>query len=125
MERNRKSNGDPLGKIESYDFGKIVVEGQVYTSDLIIFPDHIKRNWWRKEGHKLSIEDLNEIVKARPEILVVGTGYSGCVEIPKETEEFMLSRGIQMIAKPTREAVELYNRLFEKRKVVGAFHLTC
>jgi len=33
--------------IESYSFGQMVIDGQEYTSDLIIFPDRINSSWWR------------------------------------------------------------------------------
>ena len=59
--------------IDSYGFGEIVVDGQRYTSDVIIYPDRVDSSWWRKEGHRLSIEDLEDIVKAKPETLIVGT----------------------------------------------------
>jgi len=36
--------------IDGYSFGRIVVEGKEYTSDLIIYPDHIQGDWWREEG---------------------------------------------------------------------------
>lgn len=35
--------------INSYDFGRIVVDGKAYTSDVIIFPDRVNSYWWRKE----------------------------------------------------------------------------
>jgi len=39
--------------IESYDFGRIVVNGRKFGSDLIIFPDRVNGGWWRKEGRTL------------------------------------------------------------------------
>jgi hypothetical protein len=44
--------------ITSYDFGHIIIDGKRYTSDLIVFPDRVKVGWWRKEGHRLQLEDL-------------------------------------------------------------------
>jgi len=41
--------------IEHYSFGRIVIDGKEYTKDLIIYPDKIRANWWRKEGHKLRL----------------------------------------------------------------------
>ena len=37
--------------IESYGFGRMKIDGVTYTSDLIIFADHVKSDWWRIEGH--------------------------------------------------------------------------
>ena len=111
--------------IESYEFGRIVIDGRVYTSDLILFPDRVRSDWWRKEGHRLSVEDLGEIVRAKPEVLVVGTGHSGLVEIPGETARFIRSKGIELVAEPTRKATEIYNELSKSKRVVAALHLTC
>ncbi|RLI30667.1 hypothetical protein DRO48_02760, partial [Candidatus Bathyarchaeota archaeon] len=44
--------------IEAYGFGYIVVDGKRYTSDVIIFPDRVMDGWWRKEGHRLYVDDL-------------------------------------------------------------------
>lgn len=114
-----------MHKIESYEFGKMVIDGRSYTSDLILFQDRVEGGWWRREGHRLSIEDLKEIVKAKPEVLIVGTGNSGLMKIPNDTADFLQSKGVKLIAEPTKKAAELYNKLPKKEKVVAAFHLTC
>ncbi|KXB00080.1 hypothetical protein AKJ42_01810 [candidate division MSBL1 archaeon SCGC-AAA261C02] len=111
--------------IESYSFGKIVIDGQRYTNDVIIFPNRVKDDWWRKEGHSLHPEDLEEVMEEEPEVLVVGKGHSGLVTIPEETKKFIESRGIDLIAKPTEEACEEFNELSKTKKVVAALHLTC
>jgi hypothetical protein len=112
--------------IESYDFGRIVVDGKEYTADLIIFPDRVKAGWWRKEGHRLNIADIEEAVEERPEVLVVGTGYSGLMKVTAETKRYIEERGIEIIIQPTKQACETYNKLIQSgKKAVAAFHLTC
>ena len=88
--------------IESYDFGRIVINGRKFGSDLIIFPSRVKGNWWRKEGHILSVDDVKEIFDAKPEVLLVGTGYSGLMKIPQQTERYLESSGIKLIAAKTQ-----------------------
>jgi len=111
--------------IESYDFGRIVINGKKFGSDVIIFADRIDGNWWRREGHALSVDDLKEIVEARPEVLIVGTGYSGLMKIPPETERYLKSLGIELIAAKTEKACKIYNELSKSRKAVAVLHLTC
>ena len=111
--------------IESYSFGSMVVDGKEYTNDLIIYPDHIQSSWWRIDGHRLDIEDIKEVLEVKPEVLVVGTGASGLVEIPEETEKHTGSKGIRLIAQRTEEAYKTFNELSKSKKVIGAFHLTC
>jgi len=111
--------------IDSYAFGQIVVDGRTYTSDIIIFSDRIKGNWWRREGHRLHPEDIEEVVNEKPEVIIVGRGYSGLMEIPSETADHLKAKGIELIAENTGKATELYNKLSKSRKVVAALHLTC
>ncbi len=114
--------------IESYEFGAIVINGKRYTSDVIVFPERVIDGWWRKEGHRLHVEDLEEIFKQepKPEVLVLGTGYYGLVKISAEAEDTLRSQGIELVAQPTREACQTFNKILKSNKlVVGAFHLTC
>jgi len=114
--------------INSYNFGVIEIDGKRYTTDVIIFPDRVLDGWWRKEGHRLCLEDLSKVLNAepRPEALVVGTGYSGLVKLLSEVEEAMKNRGIRFITQPTKEACQTFNRISESgQRVVAALHLTC
>jgi len=117
--------------IEKYDFGVLRVDGKEYRRDVIIYREgarggpRVDASWWRKEGHRLDRADLDEVVKAKPEVLVVGTGYDGCMQVPEETVEFLKKLGIELFAGPTQEACRRYNELQNVRNVVAALHLTC
>ena len=111
--------------IDEYEFGKIVIEGKTYTSDVIIFPDSVMGSWWRKEGHNLCLEDLESVLANPPEVLIIGTGYGGAMHVPQEVLKDLVSRGIKVIVEPTRKAVNSYNELSQKQKTVAALHLTC
>lgn len=82
--------------IDSYEFGLIIIHGKEYNSDIIVFPEKVRENWWRKEGHSLCMEDLKEVVecKPKPEVLIVGTGYYGLVKILPEVENSLKTLGI-------------------------------
>jgi hypothetical protein len=114
--------------IETYDFGVMVINGKRYTSDLIVYQEQVFDGWWRKEGHRLYIEDLNKIFsfEPKPKVLVVGTGYYGLLKVSSEIEEALKSHGIEMVAQPTKEAFQTFNKLLGLgKRVAGAFHLTC
>lgn len=111
--------------IEHYEFGKIVVDGKRYTTDLMISPHFVKDGWWRKEGHRLWPEDLGEVIKQGPEILVVGTGALGLLEVLPETRGYLKEQQIELVVEKTEEACATYNRLCDSRLVVAALHLTC
>lgn len=111
--------------IDSYEFGKIVVDGRVFRSDIILDAVSVHADWWRKEGHALCLEDLDEILKRDPEVLIVGTGYSGLVKVKSEVVRKLESLGIELIIKKTEEACREYNKRVAAEGVVAALHLTC
>jgi hypothetical protein len=112
--------------VESYKFGQITVNGKSYSSDVIIFPDRVKDHWWRKEGHRLRIEELKEVLEAKPDMLVIGTGYYGLMKVPAEVKQHIEKKRIKVVVQPTKEAYETFNQLIKSgKKVVAAFHLTC
>jgi len=92
--------------IESYGFGRITINGRRYSRDVIIFPDNVKDGWWRREGHRLSLEDLKDVFEAKPEVLVIGTGYSGLMKVPQEVKDYVKSKNIQLIVENTRKACQ-------------------
>jgi len=112
--------------IDSYSFGEMRVNGEVYTKDLIVFPDKITPNWWRCEGHSLGIEDLEQVLSFDPDVLIVGTGSSGLMRIPQATRKALQGKHIELRAGFTDQAVLIFNEQIKKgTKVAGVFHLTC
>ncbi len=60
--------------IDSYNFGKMVVEDVAYKNDLIVCGDKIVSDWWRREGHELAVEDISDSVqKFNPSVIIIGT----------------------------------------------------
>ncbi len=112
-------------KIDSYSFGRIVIDGRTYTSDVILYPGRVDASWWRKEGHLLQFEDVAEAVQAKPGVLVIGTGYAGVMRVPRETVERIERLGIEVRAERTSKAVGIFNDLQGSRTVIAALHITC
>lgn len=113
-------------KVETYEFGRISVAGRSYTSDVIISPEKVRDGWWRKEGHRLHREDLDDVLAAEPDVVVIGTGYYGNMAVPAETRAFLESKGIEVRVAKTNEAVREFNQLQQRAaKIVAALHLTC
>jgi hypothetical protein len=111
--------------VDDYSFGRIVIDGKTYTSDVIVYPDRVDPSWWRKEGHYLQKEDLKDILKEGPDIVIIGKGNWGVMAVPKATVDFLESKGIRVFTDKTGNAVELFNAHPKDKKMVGAFHLTC
>lgn len=111
--------------IESYAFGRIVVGGRVYTADLILLPDRIVEGWWRQEGHVLYPADLDAVLEADVDTLIVGQGAYRRMQVPKRTAQAVEGAGMTLIALPTAEAVDRYNTFSAGSRVAAALHLTC
>ena len=115
----------PVPRIESYSFGKITVGGQTYTSDLIILPSGVRPEWWRKTGHRLDKDDLHEVIKAKPSVLVIGTGNMGHMQVPQGVLDYLAEHDIRAVMQRTAEACECYNELAQTEQAAAALHLTC
>ncbi len=111
--------------IDSYSFGRIEIDGKVYTADLIILPVGILDSWWRKEGHLLTVEDLKPVIEEHPEVLVVGTGASGMMRVDAGVQEKLESMGIEVIIQKTEDACNTFNEISSSRRTAAALHLTC
>jgi hypothetical protein len=111
--------------ISDYVFGRIAIDGRTFTSDVIVFPERIQASWWRRQGHRLQVEDLQEVLAAEPRVVVVGTGYYGRMQVYEETRRSLESLGIELRVAPTPAAIELFNPMQESAAVVAALHLTC
>lgn len=114
-----------IPKIDSYQFGKIVIDGQPYTRDVIITPQGVLAPWWRVEGHTLHIEDLEALYKLLINTLIIGQGSISRMEVPTTTLEFLQKRFREVLCLPTAAACERYNLEREREKVAAALHLTC
>jgi len=111
--------------IDSYRFGLVVINGKKYTSDVIIFPDRVRSQWWKKRGHELCLEDIAEVLTENPEVLIVGTGESGLMRVLPEAKQGIEAQGIKLIVETTDKACQAYNQLCHSQRAVVALHLTC
>lgn len=112
-------------RIDDYAFGHVTIDGNRYTSDVIIYPGRVDASWWRKQGHYLQPVDLEEVWREPPEVLVVGTGASGVMKVAPEVEARAEALGIELIVRRSEAACQEFNQLSQGRRVVACLHLTC
>jgi hypothetical protein len=118
--------------IEEYKFGIITVDGKNYKEDIWLDWEGGISDWQRQNHGSVSVNDVTSAVKINPEVMVIGTGRDGSLEVSEEVQELITQKGIRLIVDRTEEAVRTFNILKEDSleeegrqcKVVGFFHLT-
>jgi hypothetical protein len=113
-----------MSRIEKYRFGHVVVDGREQGRDVIVLPDRVLTNWWRADGHRLVLADLDDVVEELPERLLVGTGAYGQMRPDPGALDQLRQRGVEVEALPTDEAVRRFREL-DPRRTAAALHLTC
>ena len=64
-------------RLDGYRFGRVLVDGEEHTKDVIVLPNRVVGDWWRRDGHSLVLEDLEDVLDELPERLILGTGAYG------------------------------------------------
>jgi hypothetical protein len=113
-----------MPRIKGYRFGHLVVDGEEQTRDVIVLPDRVLTDWWRADGHRLVLADLDDVIEELPECLVVDTGAYGQMRPDPEALDELRQRGVGVEALPPDEAVRRYGE-FDPRRTAAALHLTC
>ena len=106
-------------QITHVSWGRLEVEGKAGPyKDAKLFPGG-SREWnWRETGteHVPGIQsaDVQELLE-----------QAECLQVPRETIDFLKEWRIEAHILPTTQAAELYNRLAKEGPVGGLFHTTC
>ena len=111
--------------IDSYKFGEFVVDGKEYKCNIELIGDKIKEHRYLP-NHELKLDDFTELINAKPEYIIIGTGAYGVVKPPKEIIEFIEKQGIKVIIEKTGTACQTYNSLLKQgKKIAALLHDTC
>jgi len=112
--------------IDSYQFGKIVIDGLSYNSDIKIIHGVVHPNWQRKQGHLLLSNDIEDILQAKPSVFIVGCGVYRMMDVAKYTQQVLQEHNINFEIADTKKAVQRLNELSkEGADYAAALHLTC
>lgn len=109
--------------IESVSMGKLLFQGKVSRSDTIVYKDHMDTKWWLKGRTIIDACDLEDVLKAEPEVVVVGLGFMMPITISDEAINVLEAKGIKVHVEKTEKAAEIYNEFTAKKKTIGLFHL--
>ena len=109
--------------IETVSLGKLLFKGKVSRSDTIVYKDHMNTKWWINSRTCIEPGDLDEVIKAEPEVVVVGLGFMMPVSISDAAIAALEDNGIEVHVEKSEKAAELFNEFTPKKKTIGLFHL--
>ena len=114
-------------KIRSTEHGKSTA-GQTLGvgKDICLIGEAVSR--WKERKWRLLNEKMVECVLNRGiEILVIGNGALGAIEVPEKVKNYLRQNGIkEIIVEKTPRACATYNRLFKEGvRVALLAHGTC
>ncbi|MFH0956409.1 MAG: MTH938/NDUFAF3 family protein [Candidatus Aenigmatarchaeota archaeon] len=111
-------------RIDGTKFGEITINGKPYDSDVTVYWDG--RVTFRAKEHVIELGEFLTVLRADPNVLVVGTGQTGIVKISPEVAQWAGDKNVSVYADTTPRALQMFNAFVaEGRKVVGIFHVTC
>jgi glucokinase len=113
-----------------FNFGEIVVDLTAYGHDVYI-PVNGKvkardKSLAKKEhgdAHLIGPKELEQVCKGGPEVLFIGSGKQGKVELTEEARRYLSQRAIRCELFPTGRVVEAYNK--SKERKAALIHVTC
>jgi len=74
-------------------------------------------------SHTVGPEELEKVCQGGPEVLFVGSGASGQIEVNQAARQFLQQRRIRCEVLPTPEAIKAYNKSTQRRAAL--IHVTC
>lgn len=117
-------------RITHVSWGRLEIEGAERPfKDAKLYPGGA-RDWdWNETGtrHVPGIQpaDVEELLERGAREVVLARGMLRALRVQDATLEALNARGVEAHVLPTREAVELYNRMAGETPVGALIHSTC
>jgi hypothetical protein len=119
-----------MTRIDSFNFGFIVVDDKQYDHDVIILPDGTVKERSSGKGrlgsHTISRLEMETLVKDVPDVILIGTGFQGMARLAHDAEFFKKEPNLDITMEPSPEVVKKFNRhIADGEKVAALIHVTC
>ena len=117
-------------KTEKTSFGAITLDGQTYRHDVLIRLNGEITKRKKKlskqvygTSHTISLDEARHTYEEGAEMLIIGTGQFGLVNLSDEASQFFETQDLKVVMEPTPKAVELWNEI--EGRLIGLYHVTC
>ena len=114
---------NPIGRFGFCRFGLLVYSAIPFPGvDLVIHANGLPALRGSK-AHFVGLAEIEPLLRERPDVLIIGTGYDNMVQVEKE---ILAMSAVQVLPLPTPQAVRRYNELrSEGKRVAAIIHSTC
>ena len=110
-------------KITSSTYGSITIDNVTYNHDVYIFASGKVEQ--RKYGHTFTKDQVDNVLKENPDIVLTGKGTSGLARLSSDARALLEEKGIEIIEANTPAIVDKFNQLNETKRVAAIVHVTC
>ncbi|WP_036303663.1 Mth938-like domain-containing protein [Methylotenera sp. L2L1] len=105
--------------ITAYSESYIEINKQRYSQNLIVMPETIILDWNAENVHTLNNDHFQQIIKLKPEVVLLGTGKTHLFLHPKN-HQILTESGIAIECMTTAAACRTYNILMSEGRLVAA-----
>jgi hypothetical protein len=119
-----------MAKINSFNFGFIVVDDKQYSHDIIILPDGTVKDRNPGKGrlgsHTISKGEIEALIQDQADVVLIGTGVQGMARLAHDAEHYMMEPDLNITILPSAQIVKKYNQhVDDGEKVAALIHVTC
>lgn len=112
-------------------FGGVRINGQDWRDVIVVGEEIEERDDARLDqvlggDHWIGDWEVEELLSNNPEVVIIGNGTGGLLEVTSEVEEKFKTAGVELRILLTPQAISEFNKLYQEGKKVNALiHTTC
>jgi len=110
-------------RIDSSEYGYIIIDGKKYPHDVYILPSGKVEE--REHSHTFSKEQVEHVLKEKPDVVIIGKGTSGMASLSDDAKELLEKSKVEVIKDWTPKIRERFNESAKKKRVTAIIHTTC
>jgi len=120
-----------MPQIDATQFGEITIDDKKYHQVLIVGDAVEERDYKKLEellgsSHEIGDWEVEKLLSNNPEIIIIGTGQDGAMDVDDEIIKKFKETGIEIIVDITPKIIEIYNEKIKQGvKTNALIHTTC
>jgi hypothetical protein len=119
-----------MAKINSFNFGFIVVDDKQYAHDVIILSDGTVVDRHPGKGrlgsHTITKSEVEGLIKEKVDFVLIGSGFDGMARLAHDAENLLIDPDSNITMLPSPQIVKKYNHYIDNGdKVAALIHVTC